>query len=134
MCNTSFFSTNIQLLETCIDNPWYITSIYLLAFGAAIGTHIFYNYKIQLNRLILQRINIDKNRTKDILFFTACVLCSIVFVVLIASNNIYILIVLFIGKVVGEMINMWTQTPDVLTRNNIFLHIKLQALKKRLIL
>ena len=42
--------------------------------------------------------------------------------------------VLFTGKVVAEMINMWTQPPDVLTRNNIFLHIKLQALKKRLIL
>lgn len=132
MCEVSFLSTELELFQTCLDQPWQFALMLFVAFASSFGTHFFYNYKIQFNRLVLRGIDMKKNRFNDVLFLSLCMLCWVVFVIIITSNNLYLLISLFLGNVIAELVNLLTEDPDPMTLDNALMFIKLKEVKRLL--
>lgn len=132
MCEVSFLSTELELLQMCLDQPWQFVCLMLVAFACSFGSHFFFNYKLQYSRLVLRGIDTDKNRANDLLFYSLCMLCWVVFVIIITSNNLYLLISLFLGKVIAELVNMLTEDPDPITLDNALMFIKLKEVKRLL--
>ena len=132
MCEVSFLSTELELFQMCLDQPWQFALMIFVAFASSFGAHFFYNYKVQYNRLILRGIEVDKNRLNDLLYYSLCISCWVVFVIIITSNNLYLLISLFLGKVIAELVNMLTEDPDPITLENVLMFVKLKEAKRLL--
>ncbi len=132
MCDVSFLSTHVEILQTCMDQPWQFVVSLILAFGSSFGAHFFYNYKVQYNRMVLRGQDVKKNRVNDVVYYTLCNVCYLIFIILITSNNLYLLIMLFLGKSIGEFVNILTQPPDPITIDNVLTYIKLNEIKRLL--
>lgn len=132
MCDVSFLSTHVEILQTCVDQPWQFVVSLILAFGSSFGAHFFYNYKVQYNRMVLRGQDVKKNRVNDVVYYTLCIVCYLIFIVLITSNNLYLLIMLFLGKSISEFVNILTQPPDPMTIDNVLTYIKLNEIKRLL--
>ncbi len=132
MCDVSFLSTHVEILQTCMDQPWQFVVSLILAFGSSFGAHFFYNYKVQYNRMVLRGQDVKKNRVNDVVYYTLCNVCYLIFIVLITSNNLYLLIMLFLGKSISEFVNILTQPPDPITIDNVLTYIKLNEIKRLL--
>lgn len=132
MCDVSFLSTHVEILQTCMDQPWQFVVSLILAFGSSFGAHFFYNYKVQYNRMVLRGQDVKKNRVNDVVYYTLCNVCYLIFIILITSNNLYLLIMLFLGKSISEFVNILTQPPDSITIDNVLTHIKLNEIKRLL--
>ena len=126
MCEVSFLSTELELFQTCLDQPWQFALMIFVAFASSFGTHFFYNYKVQYNRLVLRGIDIKKNRANDLLFFSLGMVCWFIYILSIKSNNLYLLISVFLAKILGEIVNLTTQKPDPMTLDNALMFIKLK--------
>ena len=132
MCDVSFLSTHVEILQTCMDQPWQFVVSLILAFGSSFGAHFFYNYKVQYNRMVLRGQDVKKNRVNDVVYYTLCNVCYFIFIILITSNNLYLLIMLFLGKSISEFVNILTQPPDSITIDNVLTYIKLNEIKRLL--
>lgn len=132
MCDVSFLSTHVEILQTCMDQPWQFVVSLILAFGSSFGAHFFYNYKVQYNRMVLRGQDVKKNRVNDVVYYTLCNVCYLIFIILITSNNLYLLIMLFLGKSISEFVNILTQPPDPITIDNVLTYIKLNEIKRLL--
>ena len=132
MCDVSFLSTHVEILQTCMDQPWQFVVSLILAFGSSFGAHFFYNYKVQYNRMVLRGQDVKKNRVNDVVYYTLCNVCYLIFIVLITSNNLYLLIMLFLGKSISEFVNILTQPPDPITIDNVLAYMKLNKIKRLL--
>ena len=132
MCDVSFLSTHVEILQTCMDQPWQFVVSLILAFGSSFGVHFFYNYKVQYNRMVLRGQDVKKNRVNDVVYYTLCNVCYLIFIVLITSNNLYLLIMLFLGKSISEFVNILTQPPDPITIDSVLTYIKLNEIKRLL--
>tara|TARA_B100001059_G_C17565796_1_gene442468 strand:+ start:217 stop:570 length:354 start_codon:yes stop_codon:yes gene_type:complete len=115
-----------------MDQPWQFVVSLILAFGSSFGAHFFYNYKVQYNRMVLRGQDVKKNRVNDVVYYTLCNVCYLIFIVLITSNNLYLLIMLFLGKSISEFVNILTQPPDPITIDNVLTYIKLNEIKRLL--
>lgn len=132
MCDVSFLSTHVEILQTCMDQPWQFVVSLILAFGSSFGAHFFYNHKVQYNRMVLRGQDVKKNRVNDVVYYTLCNVCYLIFIILITSNNLYLLIMLFLGKSISEFVNILTQPPDPITIDNVLTYIKLNEIKRLL--
>lgn len=132
MCDVSFLSTHVEILQRCMDQPWQFVVSLILAFGSSFGSHFFYNYKLQYNRMVLRGQDVKTSRVNDVVYYALCILCYLIFIILITSNNLYLLIVLLLGKSIGEMVFMLTRAPDPISIDNVLTYIKLNEIKRLL--
>lgn len=130
MCEVTFLSTQLEILNHCLDAPWQFALVAVVASVCSFGMHYYYNLKLKYNRMVLRGVSVEKNRVKDVVSYSLSNLLYIICVIIITSNNLYLLLVVFVSKVSSELYCLMTISPDDMTSETLLLLVKMKEIKR----
>ena len=113
-CHPTFVNHHVKLFQMCF-NDW---GIYIaVLFGALIlpGLEtVFYNLKLQYSREALEKKIKERSSFlwKDVGYYAAFSFVNILAILFLASNNLGIIIVVFISKIVSETLFICFEKRD----------------------